>query len=211
MKTVYVNIKRCVGCRHCELACVLEHSSYSNIISALTAKNLAPPRLEVKLGIDYLTFPARCRHCKPAPCHNICPTGAIYRDEQTDSVLVQGERCISCGMCAMVCPYSAIDFPELEEQKGPSAYKCDDCLERLKQGKIPACAAACRTEALIYDDINKISSAGREKLAIATTLETAGESSQAIPANIRAFQEIQHRMALMGPLPASQGEKNKEE
>ncbi|MBW2010744.1 MAG: 4Fe-4S dicluster domain-containing protein, partial [Deltaproteobacteria bacterium] len=110
MKTVFVDVEKCVGCRHCEIACAIEHSQKKDLMSVLQDTPQPQPRIKVGLGIDFMTFPNRCRHCDPAPCRQICPTGAIYRDEESGSVLVKEDECISCGMCAMVCPFSAITF-----------------------------------------------------------------------------------------------------
>ena len=97
------------------------------------------PRIRVGLGIDFMKFPNRCRHCDPAPCQQVCPTGAIYKDELLGSVIVNEARCISCGMCAMVCPFNAIAFYRTPVSEKAVSYKCDDCIERRKEeNNLPA-------------------------------------------------------------------------
>ncbi|MCD6427351.1 MAG: 4Fe-4S dicluster domain-containing protein [Caldisericaceae bacterium] len=100
MKTVLVRPERCIGCRHCEVACAIEHSQSKDLFGMLEEVPISKPRIHVEVGINFLTFPNRCRHCDPAPCMQVCPTDAIYRDEETGSVLVNYEKCIHCEACA---------------------------------------------------------------------------------------------------------------
>lgn len=48
-----------------------------------------------------------CRGCLAHRCEDICPRGAITFDEN-QKAHIDKEKCIECGMCAKVCPYSAI-------------------------------------------------------------------------------------------------------
>ncbi len=43
----------------------------------------------------------------PVPCEDICPVGAISKDE-TGKEHIDYEKCIYCGKCMVVCPFSAI-------------------------------------------------------------------------------------------------------
>ena len=48
-----------------------------------------------------------CRGCIAHRCEEACPRGAIYFDKQ-QKAHIDKEKCIECGRCAKVCPYSAI-------------------------------------------------------------------------------------------------------
>ncbi len=48
-----------------------------------------------------------CQGCLAHPCIEACPVDAIAIGENRKSVIDQ-ERCIKCGRCRSVCPYSAI-------------------------------------------------------------------------------------------------------
>ncbi len=211
MKTVKIRTERCVGCRHCELACSLEHSPRSKIHALFQDSPPLPARISVRTGIDLLNFPLRCQHCEPAPCRGVCPSGAIFRDRKTETVQVNEDDCISCGMCAMVCPYSAITFPvggretPAEKEKAP-AYKCDDCLDRRQQDEIPACAEACRTGALEFGEIDEMVSAERDELAVLLTADASGRKSDRRPENMEKYRELKQKMAELGPFPASRKE-----
>lgn len=58
-----------------------------------------------------------CQGCLAHPCKEVCPKGAI-RIENGRSVIDQ-EKCIKCGKCISVCPYSAII-----KQERPCAKAC---------------------------------------------------------------------------------------
>nr|MDA8070611.1 4Fe-4S binding protein [Actinomycetota bacterium] len=165
MRTVFVNPERCIGCRQCEIACAVEHSAAKDAALALLEAPIPRRRIHVEPGPTLSTsFPNKCRHCDPAPCLQVCPTGAISRDLDLDLVLIDPKRCIGCAMCAVVCPFDVLTFHPLAGGPGPEvevAVKCDGCVERVRRGDVPACAEACKAGALVFGDINELVSAGR--------------------------------------------------
>lgn len=48
-----------------------------------------------------------CRGCLAHRCEDVCKKGAITFDEQ-QKAHIDKTKCVECGMCAKVCPYSAI-------------------------------------------------------------------------------------------------------
>lgn len=48
-----------------------------------------------------------CRGCLAHRCEDVCPRGAITSDH-LQKAHIDKSKCIECGMCAKVCPYSAI-------------------------------------------------------------------------------------------------------
>ncbi|MDD3193684.1 MAG: 4Fe-4S dicluster domain-containing protein [Oscillospiraceae bacterium] len=48
-----------------------------------------------------------CRGCLAHRCEDVCPRGAITFDEH-QKAHIDKEKCVNCGRCAKVCPYSAI-------------------------------------------------------------------------------------------------------
>lgn len=48
-----------------------------------------------------------CRGCIAHRCENVCAKGAIYFD-RFQKAHIDKEKCVDCGQCAKVCPYSAI-------------------------------------------------------------------------------------------------------
>ena len=64
---ILADSETCIGCRTCEAACALEHSTESSPFA---------PRLTV-LRLDTLSIPAVCHQCENAPCVVACPVGAL--------------------------------------------------------------------------------------------------------------------------------------
>ena len=174
MKTVFVNPERCVGCRQCEIACAVEHSQSKDLYQAVFEKPKPRPRIRVGPGIYLHTaFPNKCRHCDPAPCQSVCPTGAISRNG--DIVLIDGNKCITCAMCAMVCPFDVIGYYEsaVVLRQRTVALKCDHCIERQRAGQIPACVEVCKAGALEFGEINELVKSASAKLAKAVSVATS--------------------------------------
>jgi carbon-monoxide dehydrogenase iron sulfur subunit len=83
-----------------------------------------------------------------------CLAGAIFRDPETDTVLVNPDTCINCASCAMACPYGVIRFHE-DGTAPPDktvAVKCDNCDQRQAEGIIPACVEVCKSGALTFEE-----------------------------------------------------------
>lgn len=165
MRGVFVNPEQCIGCLQCEIACAIEHSVSQEGASAFLETPVPRKRIHVEPGpVATTAFPNRCRHCDPAPCLQVCPSGAISRDSVEGLVLLDEQRCIGCAMCAVVCPFDVLTFHPLAEGPGPDtavAVKCDGCVARVRSGEVPACVEACKVDALVYGEINELVAAGR--------------------------------------------------
>lgn len=153
MKKVNVTPERCVGCMQCMLACAAAHSASKTLFAATCESPLPKPRVHVGAGYWNEGFPNRCRHCDPAPCISACLPGAIYRNNDFDTVLIDADKCINCASCAMACPFGVIRYHEdmLAPPGKTVAVKCDNCIDRIAAGSIPACVSACLTKALTFE------------------------------------------------------------
>ncbi|MHB1653675.1 MAG: 4Fe-4S dicluster domain-containing protein [Desulfitobacteriaceae bacterium] len=140
MKRIFVDQSHCLGCKTCELRCAVERGSVSKVLSEAVHESVLPrPRVYVQWDGEN-PFPIQCRHCEDAPCLEICSTGAMQRDDKTGCVFINSEKCLSCWMCVMVCPYGVI-APAVEKH---TADKCDQCFQMVE----PYCVAACPNKAL---------------------------------------------------------------
>ena len=190
MKVVVVFPERCVGCMQCMFECAVVHSQSKNF-EAIFEKPTPKPRIRVFPTSENYAFPSKCRHCNPAPCLEACPTSAVKREG--DIVFVDVDRCINCGMCAMVCPFGVIRFyfDWKRAEKVPVSYKCDGCIERVSKGELPACVEACKTGALKYGDVNEL--IREEERKIASTYSPLFQKKELIPVNYAIWIELRRR------------------
>ena len=84
-----------------------------------------------------------CRGCLAHRCEDVCPKNAISFDEQ-QKAHIDKTKCVNCGRCAQVCPYSAIT-----NRKRPCESACkikaismaEDGSAQIDDGKCIACGA----------------------------------------------------------------------
>jgi carbon-monoxide dehydrogenase iron sulfur subunit len=134
-KIIRIREERCTGCRVCEMVCSLEKEVV-----------LSPKKSRIRIfqartkGLD---IPSICQLCNPAPCVNICPSGALKKDADTETIVADMETCIGekCLKCTLECPYGAITWDVLDE----SLICCDLC------GGDPECVKFCDPKALIFE------------------------------------------------------------
>lgn len=175
MKQVIVHPERCVGCMQCMLACAAAHSKTGTLFSAIAESPKPRPRIHVGAGLHDEGFPNRCRHCDPAPCQMACLPGAIYRQADTNTVMINPDICINCASCAMACPYGVIRYhaDPLAPAGKTIAVKCDNCLARQHRGEIPACVETCKTGALTFEEMERAMKRKTDTVARSVTTDTA--------------------------------------
>ncbi len=152
MKRIVVHEQYCIGCRLCEVHCLVAHSQVGRVPGASIARRIVKaykgelPRPEPRLLVEekgHLSFAVQCRHCEDAPCIDACISGAMQRTED-GAVLCDEEACVGCWMCLMVCPYGVIH----RRSDRKIASKCDLCAG----DDLPACVANCPNEALTLSE-----------------------------------------------------------
>jgi len=151
----------CIDCKQCEDACEDRHGAQRLTLGGY------------ELGL--LDFVYTCRTCEDARCLSPCEHDAIKRDPKTKEVVIHEDKCIGCSLCALSCPYGAINMINVAEPEMPSfnaqskarldktgklafgpgkgrkalarrvANKCDHCAGYGDQ----ACVSACPTGSLI--------------------------------------------------------------
>ena len=136
---IYCDIRRCVGCKSCELACAIEHSGSKNLTKAIEESPRPQKRLKTE-STNGSVISLHCQHCEDAPCVTACMSGALSKDNKTGATMHNKDKCVGCWMCVMVCPFGAI-VKGIDEK---IAFKCDLCPDRDDY----ACVVACPTEAL---------------------------------------------------------------
>jgi len=168
---------KCIGCRTCEVACVLAHAKTENVEVLATAGAAFHPRLKVLKTLT-VSAPVMCHHCEDAPCVNACPSHAIaYRD---DTVQVDQSKCLGCKTCVVACPFGAMEvitrpavrsFAGLTVADGvkAEAHKCDLC---TGHDGGPACVKVCPTDALHVMDADRLA-ATRAQRQLRSAVEAA--------------------------------------
>jgi len=98
-------------------------------------------------------FSLACNHCEEALCMQNCPALAYTRDKETGAIIHHAEACIGCKYCTWACPYDAPKYNPATQ----IVEKCNFCVDRISDGKQPACAQACPVGALSFgqEEVNE--------------------------------------------------------
>lgn len=105
-----------------------------------------------------LFVPRRCMHCDTPPCANVCPFSAQTKTPE-GPVVIDSNLCLGGAKCRDVCPWAIPQrqagvglylklAPKLAG--GGVMYKCDLCIDWIREGQPPACVEACPRGALLY-------------------------------------------------------------
>ena len=144
---IVVDLDRFIGCHGCEIACKNENNialcEYWNKVVERGPFGEYP-------DLEMYFLPPMCQQCQDAPCVNVCPTGASYRDAD-GMVLVDKEKCIGCKYCMMACPYGVRSWSPSEHV----VEKCTLCEQKIAQGGLPQCVAQCGSRARFFGDLEQ--------------------------------------------------------
>ena len=182
-----IDLRKCEGC--------VTRDAPPSCVEACNAEHFVPSGQEwIKVfemegagGHTYF-MPRPCMQCENAPCLNVCPVGATYRNEE-GVILIDHERCIGCRMCMAACPYDARSFNWEQPDNPPGATfanyspeypvphrrgtveKCMLCAHRTAAGRLPACAEACPMYAIYLGDLMEdIATNGQEVVKLSLFL-----------------------------------------
>lgn len=178
-----IDLKRCIGCQACVMACKAENFTGPGIKWArvLDFEEGTYPKTTREL------LPVLCNHCAEPPCVEVCPTGASIKRED-GIVWVDYNKCIGCRYCAVACPYNSrhyyknqvpyfsIGFTPAEQfnteligiqkQRPGTSQKCTFCMHRIDRGlknglkpgidwdATPSCVNACPGRARVFGDLD---------------------------------------------------------
>jgi Fe-S-cluster-containing dehydrogenase component len=167
-----LDLSRCIGCRRCVYACVQENNQSRRPqiqwIRVLRFKNGSFNVEEAEHYYDasmvplegHYTMPVQCQQCENPPCVKVCPTQATWK-EPDGIVVVDYNWCIGCRYCMAACPYWARHFNFVTPYVPPDELntdlhylgnrprmrgvveKCTFCIQRVREGRYPACVEVC--------------------------------------------------------------------
>lgn len=140
MHRIVVNKDLCTGCKSCVFACMLKHSPEDDVYTLDLENTDNISRDHIELSGDN-PVPILCRHCDEPECVMACMSGAMSKDDITGVVSYEQEKCGSCYMCVMSCPYGVLKTDDRDKQ---DIIKCDLC----KDEDYPKCVANCPSGAL---------------------------------------------------------------
>ena len=175
------NISRGEGYMDCVKACVRENNlDRKSKTQYIRIFEMEPGQLDPSTGdgkyfhevpVDNKFYMGvQCFQCENPPCVKACPTKATWQ-EPDGIVVVDYDWCIGCRYCMAACPYWGRRFnwgePEIprEEINTRQHYlgnrirpkgkveKCTFCVQRTREGKLPACAEACPTGARVFGNL----------------------------------------------------------
>lgn len=170
---------KCTGCKGCQVACKQWNVLYSPLGKnevKFTGSYQCPVDLngDTRLVMTFDEKPGKsklrpvewafgrrsCFHCTDAGCVSVCPSGAL-KHESNGVVSVNPEKCIGCTYCESACPF---DVPKYRFDS--KVDKCTMCMDRLENGKVPACVQTCQPEALLFGPRDEMIRLGKERVEV---------------------------------------------
>ena len=170
--SMVIDLKRCVGCSGCVTNCKVANGTPPDMARSWIDRALEGTYPHARRTI----VPKLCNQCDYAPCVEVCPEGANYKD-QNGVIIIDKELCIGCRNCMDACPYDARNYRSdslgyFADELNPYevvAYqampentvdKCDFCTGRTPDGQTPepACARSCVAGARFFGSSEEMAS-----------------------------------------------------
>ncbi len=157
MDAILFDATKCTGCERCVTACGEAHGIDPWMAArdrAVVKDGLSAHRLLSIQSAEQGRFVRKsCMHCLEPSCVSACLVGGLTKSPE-GPVIYDPDKCIGCRYCMLACPFHV---PRYEWDKiVPFVKKCDMCVDRLREGKIPACVEICPEKALEFGDRNEL-------------------------------------------------------
>jgi formate dehydrogenase iron-sulfur subunit len=177
-RSFFIDTTKCTACRGCQIACkqwnmnpatkTVQRGSHQNPedLSYSTFKLVRFSELEENGKPVWYFFTDQCRHCTTPPCKMVAESlkvNAITQDEATGAVLYDPKVKVKEKDFKEIrgaCPW---DIPRRDEKTQGMA-KCTMCIDRIKEGLLPACVKTCPTGAMNFGDRDKILTMATKRL-----------------------------------------------
>jgi benzoyl-CoA reductase subunit BamC len=131
VKTIHIDVDKCMGCRACEVACSAFHAT-----PRYSSSNPARSRIRIiREPLRDIYVPVYAGEYAPAECAG--------RDRYT----IDGKEYDECGFCRASCS----SRPLFREPDSGLPLKCDMCESDPPLAR-PMCVEWCLAEALVYEE-----------------------------------------------------------
>ncbi|MBD3258389.1 4Fe-4S dicluster domain-containing protein [candidate division GN15 bacterium] len=151
MYGILIDVTRCTACEKCVGACTEANDLNPQAAEhdrATTPDGLSDQRLSTIMKVDDGRFARKaCMHCMEPSCVSACLVGGLTKSPE-GPVVYDADKCIGCRYCMLACPFH---IPRYEWHRTmPFMVKCNMCVDRLAEGRQPACTEACPEGALLF-------------------------------------------------------------
>lgn len=162
-KSILVDTSKCTACRGCQVACKqwkgLPGTKTKQTGTYQNPPDLSPQTLKLVRFSEGLKengkpywyfFSEQCRHCVEPPCVDaIGDDAAASKDEATGAVLfTEKSKNAPFEDVSSACPYN---IPR-QDEKTRVLVKCDLCLDRITNNRLPSCVLSCPTGAMVFGE-----------------------------------------------------------
>ena len=149
MKRIMINANNCHGCKNCAIACMHAHANCDagSLYSLNLTDTANESRNTILLNGKGEFKPLFCRHCAQPECAKSCMSGALTKDYESGFVRYDANKCGSCFMCVMNCPFGVL---KPDRATKTTIVKCDFCAQN---GDDPSCVKACRSGAIYVMEV----------------------------------------------------------
>ncbi|MFO8076003.1 MAG: 4Fe-4S dicluster domain-containing protein [Actinomycetota bacterium] len=152
--TFLLDLTQCIGCEGCVVACNTGNELPDGVQYIRISERVEGTFPNLSGGFDN----HRCYHCSDAACVNVCPTGALFKED--DLTRVDSSLCSGCQYCVRACPY------EVPVMANGVATKCDGCRDVTKAGGTPWCVQTCPSDALRFGPRDEIAAEAHRRASL---------------------------------------------
>lgn len=169
MKAFLIDMKKCVGCRACQIGCKDEHCGQSWMPYTEAQPEVGQFWMKVeekergkKPQVKVSYMPRMCMHCENAPCMKAAKDGAVYRRED-GLVLIDPKKAKGQKQIVDACPYHVVYWNETLQ----IPQKCTGCAHLLDGDepiKVPRCVDNCHLNVIQFGEEDELDLEGAEVL-----------------------------------------------